>query len=302
MDRLESMSTFVTVVESGGFSAAARKLSRPLATVSRKVSELEDEIGVRLLNRTTRQVTLTDGGRDYFESCRRILMQIDDAERTVAGEQQTPRGELVVTAPIVFGRLHLIPLITELIATYPELKVRLALADRVLNLIEEHADVAIRIGALPDSSLVATKVGGIKRVITASPEYVRLRGEPKSLDDLADHDCILITVLSDGQSWTVRANNKISKREIDPRLIVTTASGGIDAAIAGAGLVQTLCYQVAEQVRGGRLKLLLQDFEPPYVPVNIVYPSGRLMPAKLRVFMDFITPRLRKRLEDMWDF
>lgn len=301
MDRLKSMSTFVSVVESGGFSAAARSLSMPLATVSRKVSELEDELGIRLLNRNTRQVTLTDSGRDYFESCRSILSQLDEAERAVVGEYRMPRGELIVTAPIVFGRMHVIPLVTELLADYPELTVKLLLVDRVVDLIEEHADVAIRIGSLPDSALVSANVGQIKRVVTASPDYLKRRGTPQRLADLGSHDCILITPLSEGHSWTLFSNKKVRNVEIQPRLVVTTAAAGIDAAISGAGLVQTLCYQVAQDVSSGRLLQVLKDHEPPYVPVNIVYASGRLMPAKLRTFLDFMTPRLRKRLNRMDD-
>lgn len=301
MNRLESMSAFVTVVEHGGFSAAARQLAKPLATVSRKVADLETELGVRLLNRTTRQVTLTDSGRDYFEACRRILADLDEAERAAAGEHQAPRGELVVTAPIVFGRLHIVPLVTELMAAYPELTVKLLLVDRVVDLIDEHGDAAIRIGELPDSSLVAVSVGEIKRVISASPAYLERRGRPETLADLERHDCILVTALTPGQAWIIRDGNKIERRAIRPRMTVTTAGGGIDAAIAGAGLVQTLCYQVSAEVRAGRLALVLQEFEPPHVPVNIVYPSGRLMPAKLRAFLDFMAPRLRKRLQENWD-
>lgn len=301
MDRLKSMSTFVSVVENGGFSAAARSLSMPLATVSRKVSELEENLGIRLLNRNTRQVTLTDSGRDYFESCRRILSQLDDAERAVVGEYRMPRGELIVTAPIVFGRMHLVPLITELLSDYPDLTIKLLLVDRVVNLIEEHADVAIRIGALPDSALVSTTVGQIRRVVTASPDYLERHGTPQDLTNLSSFDCILITALSTGHSWTFCKNKAMCNVEIKPRLIVTTAAGGIGAAIAGAGLVQTLCYQVASDVSAGRLCQVLKEFEPPYVPVNIVYPSGRLMPAKLRTFLDFMTPRLRKNLHSMDD-
>jgi DNA-binding transcriptional LysR family regulator len=296
MDRLESMSVFVTVVEEGGFSAASRRLSKPLATVSRRVSELEEQLGVSLLKRTTRQVTLTDSGRSYFESCRRILGDVDEAERTAAGEYQSPKGELIVTAPIVFGRLHVLPLVIELIGAHPELHIRLVLLDRRVSLVEEHVDVAVRIGALSDSSLVATRVGNTTRVVCASPRYLAGRERPTRPEDLANHDCINIPILPPSNGWLLGVGGQDVSVPINARLVVTTAEAGVDAAVLGAGIVQAQCYQVSEAVRTQKLELLLLPFQPTRMPVNLVYPSKRLVPAKLRAFLDFAGPRLRARL------
>lgn len=301
MDRFESMSVFVTVVEEGGFSAASRRLGRPLATVSRKVSELEDQLGLTLLNRTTRHVTLTESGRQYFEACRRILKDLEEAERTAAGEHQQPRGELIVTAPIVFGRLHIVPIVTELMASYPELQVRLILVDRVVSLLEENADIAVRIGRLSDSTMVATRVGATTRVLCASPDYLEKNGVPRHISELANHDCINVTVLPPANGWLLESEGRELGMPIHAKLVVTTAEGGIEAAIRGAGIVQAQCYQVASAVRAGKLQLVLKDFEPKHAPINLVYQRGKLVPAKIRAFLDHAAPRLRSALSRSWD-
>src|SRR5262245_32917624 len=187
MDRLESMSTLVAAVEAGSLSAAARKLGMPLATVSRKVSELEAHLHTRLVNRTSRRLTLTDAGRSYVAACKRILDDIGEAERAAAGEYVAPRGDPVITAPIVFGRLHVLPVATAFLKAYPEIDIRLTLADSVVDLQEHDVDLAVRIGELPDSSLIATRVGSIRRVVCGSPAYFATRGTPQSPRDLADH-------------------------------------------------------------------------------------------------------------------
>ena len=190
MDRLDAMSAFLAAVEAGSLSGASRKLGMPLATVSRKVSELETHLRTRLVNRTSRRLILTDAGRSYVTACKRILEDIDEAERAAAGEYVTPRGDLIITAPIVFGRLHVLPVVLEFLKAYPNIDIRLVLADSVINLQEEHADLAVRIGELPDSSLVATRVGSIGRVVCGSPAYFAERGTPKTPGDLGKHDCI----------------------------------------------------------------------------------------------------------------
>lgn len=296
MDRFASISVFVTVVDEGGFSAASRRLVMPLATVSRRVSELEEQLGVSLLNRSTRRVTLTESGRQYYESCRRILDDLEEAERVAIGDHSCPKGELIVTAPTVLGHLFVLPLITELMAVYPELQVRLILADQVVNLIEEHADVAVRVGRLSDNSLVATKVGSTTRVVCASPSYLARSAQLNHPDELDAHDCINIAALPPAHGWLLNMGGKEVTVPVRARLVVTTAEAGVDAAISGAGLVQAHCYQVAERVRAGKLKLLLNKFEPEHVPINLVYPSSRLVPAKLRAFLDFVGPRLRAEL------
>lgn len=298
MDRLESMSILVAAVEAGSLSAAARRLGTPLATVSRKVSELEGHLKTRLLNRTSRRLTLTDAGQSYVAACRRILEQVDEAERAASGEFSAPRGELMVTAPIVFGRLHVLPVATEFLAAYPEIKVRLALADRVVNLMEDHVDVALRIGALPDSSLMATRIGVIRRVVCASPAYFAARGVPKTLADLAAHDCIGFDVLTTAEAWTFEQGRSEISVPISARLTVTTAEAVVDAAISGVGIARVLSYQAAQALRDGRLALALVDFEPEPWPVHLVYTGGRMLPLKLRAFLDFAAPRLKDRLAE----
>jgi DNA-binding transcriptional LysR family regulator len=298
MDRLESMSILVAAVEAGSLSAAARRLGAPLATVSRKVSELEGHLKARLLNRTSRRLTLTDAGQSYVAACRRILEQVDEAERAASGEFSAPRGELIVTAPIVFGRLYVLPLATEFLAAYPEIKVRLALADRVVNLMEDHVDVALRIGALPDSSLMATRIGVIRRVVCASPAYFAARGVPKTLADLAAHDCIGFDLLTTAEAWTFEQGKSEISVPISARLTVTTAEAVVDAAISGVGIARVLSYQAAQALRDGRLALALVDFEPEPWPVHLVYTGGRMLPLKLRAFLDFAAPRLKTRLAE----
>jgi len=297
MDRFESMSTFVAVVESGGFSAASRRLAMPLATVSRKVSELEDQLGVRLLNRSTRQVTLTEPGEQFFAACRRILDDLGEAERAASGEYEAPRGELVITAPIVFGRLHVLPIVAAFLKTCPQVTVRLLLADRVVSLIEEQVDLAVRIGRLPDSSMVATRIGSIGYVTCASPKYLADRGTPSHPKELAGHDCITFTgIAAAAKEWSFKVTRKHIVVPVQSRLVVTTAEAAIDAAIAGIGITRVLSYQVADAVKKQRLTLLLRDFEPEPYPASFVYPSGRHIAAKLRAFLDFAVPRLRSRL------
>lgn len=297
MDRFESMSAFVAVAEAGGFSAASRSLAMPLATVSRKVSELEDELGIRLLNRTTRQVTLTEPGQQFFATCKRILDDLKEAEREARGEYEAPRGELVISAPIVFGRLHVLPVVSEFLKREADVSIRLQLGDRFVNLIEEQVDVAVRIGNLPDSSLIAQRIGAVGYVVCASPKYLADRGTPTTPKELIDHCCITFTgIRAPAKEWSFKLGRKETAVPVRPRLAVTTAEAAIDAAFAGVGLARVLSYQVAEAVKKERLALVLRDFEPEPFPANLVYPSGRHIAAKLRAFLDFAVPRLRKRL------
>jgi DNA-binding transcriptional LysR family regulator len=296
MDRLESMSVFVAVVEAGGFSAAARKLGMPLATVSRKMSELERHLNISLINRSTRRIKLTDTGQAFFETTRRLLDELREAERTAAGEFLAPRGELVITATIVFGRIHAVPIIAEFLKAYPEIDVRLVLKDHVIDLLEEQVDVAIRIGHLPDSSLVAVKVGAIRYVVSASPTYLAEHGSPLHPRDLGDHVCIARTVLPPPDAWPFRIGKSVKTITIRPRLTVTTAEAAIEAAIAGIGVVRSLNYQVFNAEQDGRLVRLLRAYETDPIPVSIVYPSGPRIASKLRAFLDFAVPRMKERL------
>ena len=296
MDRLEAMSIVLTVVEAGNLSAAGRRLGIPLATVSRKVSELEAHLGTRLLNRSSRQVTLTDAGQSYVAACKRILEDLEEAERSAAGEYTTPKGDLAITAPIVFGRVHVLPIVLEFLAAYPEIDVRLSLADRVANLLEDHIDLAVRIGALPDSSLVATGVGSIRRVVCASPAYFAKRGTPRSPGDLGSHDCITFEGLVSPRAWTFSSGRSDVSVAIHSRLIVNTAEAAIDAAIAGVGIARVLSYQIADATRAGALAVALQAFEPPPWPVSLIHAGQGLLPLKVRSFLDFAAPRLRAAL------
>src|ERR1700722_6500970 len=295
MDRLESMTILVAAVEAGSLSAAARRLRVPLATVSRKVAELEAHLGTRLLNRTSRRLTLTEAGDAYVAACRPILEEVDEAERAAAGEYSAPRGELIVTAPIVFGRLHVLPVVIDFLRAYAEIAIRLTLADHTVNLLEEHVDVAVRIGALPDSSLVATRLGAIHRVVCASPGYLAARGVPRTPADLATHDCVAFDGMS-GSVWHFAQGKSEASVAVRARLVVNTAEAAIDAAIAGLGITRVLSYPAAEALRAGTLALALTEFEPEPSPVHLVHAGGRMRPLKLRAFRDFAAPRIRARL------
>lgn len=296
MDRLESMTVLLAVTDAGSLSAAGRKLRMPLPTVSRKVSELETHLKARLLIRSTRGFTLTDAGRSYIAACRRILDDIHEAERAAAGEYSEPRGELVLTAPVVFGRLHLLPILTEFLNIYPEVSVRLTQGDRVVNLAEDHLDLALRIGTLPDSSLISTGLGTIRRIVCASPDYLAARGIPQSPRDLSAHQCIGFEHLTAGAAWRFQIGGVETTVPVSPRLIVNTAEAAVDAAIAGVGLTCVLSYQVESAVRAGLLNLVLQSFEPTPIPVSFLYLGQGRIPLKLRALLDFAAPRLRLRL------
>lgn len=296
MDRFESMSTLLAVVEAGSLSAGARRLGMPLTTVSRRVSELEGRLKSRLLTRTSRRVVLTDAGRSYVAACRRILEQLEEAERAAAGEYSAPTGELMITAPVVFGRLHVLPVVIGFLRAYPDIDIRMALADRVVNILEEPIDLAVRIGHLPDSNLVARRVGFVRRVISASPAYLAERGTPRTPRDLAAHDCITFEGMTAPDSWTFPTGKSEASVAIRSRLVVNTAEAAIDAAKAGLGITRVLSYQVASALRDGALVLALESFEPAPLPVNLLHRGRRLLPLKLRAFLDFATPRLTTAL------
>lgn len=293
MDRLEAMSILLTVIEAGSLSAAGRRLGVPLATVSRKVSELEAHLGTRLFNRSSRQLTPTDAGLAYIAACRRILDDVDEAERVAAGEFRTPKGDLNITAPIAFGRIHLLPVIVEFLRAYPEIDIRLMMVDRMVDLLEDPVDVALRIGTLSDSGLVAIRLGTIRHVLCASPAYLAEHGTPRNLDDLRQHACITFQgSLSLNGAW------KFPSDSVTPRtrLVVDTAEAAVDAAVAGVGITRVLCYQAAAAARAGALEVILDDLEPPALPVNLVHTGERLLPLKLRAFLDFTAPRVKAHL------
>lgn len=295
MDRLASMSLFVTVAETGGFSAASRKLGMPLPTVSRKISELETYLKVRLLNRSTRRLELTESGKSYLAACKRIIDEVHEAERVAANEYTAPKGELMITAPIWFGRLHLLPVVIDFLKAYPDIDVRLMLTDRVVSLLEEHVDLALRIGALPDSSMIATRLGAIRQVVCASPAYLEAHGTPKTPMDLLQHHCIMMQVYN-STPWTFTTGSKTITVPVRARLTVSTAEAAIDAAVGGIGITRVLSYQMAAMQKAGKLVTLLDAFEPAVLPVSMLYASGRILPLKLRAFLDFAIPRLRAQV------
>ena len=296
MDRLAAMAVFVQAVDQGSLSAAGRTLGLPLATVSRRLSELEAHIGTRLLTRTTRQLALTDAGHAYLAACRRILDEVGEAEREAAGEYSAPRGELVITAPVVFGRMHVLPLVTDFLRQHPDVHVRLVLGDRSLNLLDEHVDLAVRIGVLPDSSLIAVRVGEVRRVVCASPAYLHARGVPLSPDDLIGHDGVIFDGLPSPLSWVFRIDRAEVAIPIRSRLTVNSANAAIDAAIASLGVTRVLSYQIAEAQRSGALQVVLQEYEPSASPVQLVYARQGRLPVKLRAFIDAVAPALRERM------
>ena len=293
MSRLESMSILIAVVDAGSLSAAARQLSMPLATVSRKVAELESHLNTRLLHRTTRRLSLTETGSSYVAACRRILEEIEEAERAATGEYAAPKGELVITAPVVFGRLHVVPVVAEFLAHYPEIDINLILTDRVVHLMDEHTDIAVRIGELPDSTLMATKVGAVRRVVCASPAYLALHGVPQKPLDLSTHECITFEVLASMRAWVFGSGKSEQSVQIHSRLAVNTAEAAIEAAILGVGLTRVLSYQVADALANDKLRLVLETFESAPLPVSLVHKGQAPMPLKLRAFLDYVTPRLR---------
>jgi DNA-binding transcriptional LysR family regulator len=298
MDRLDAMATLVAAVDGGSLSAASRALGMPLATVSRKVAELEAHLRTQLVVRTSRRLALTEAGRAYIAASRRILDQIDEAERAASGEYRAPRGHLTITAPVMFGRLHVEPVVLDFLQAYPEVTVRLVLADSIVNLTEDHIDAAIRIGNLPDSSMVATRLGAVGWVACASPAYLAARGTPQAPSALDCHDCIMFEGLYSNTLWRFGRGAQAVTIPIRPHFAVNTADAAIAAAISAAGITRVLSYQVRDAVAAGTLRLILRPFEPELLPVHLVYAAQSQLPLKLRAFLDFAGPRLKASLPD----
>lgn len=297
MDRVECLTAFVKVAEQTSFAEAARRLNRSPAAVTRAVAELEERLGVRLLNRTTRAVTVTEAGQLFLAGAKRVLADLEDIEQAAAGQGHVAVGELRITAPIVFGRLHVLPVVTEFLQDFPSVSVRLFLTDRPTDLVEEGFDVALRIGMLADLSAIATRVGTVRRTVVAAPSYLARHGTPNRPDDLAAHDLVAFVGLSDSLRWPFRYKSQETVVMIAPRLIVNTAEAAIDAAKRGLGVTRVLSYQARASLADGTLISLLQDFEDEDLPVHVLYPGGRHPPPKLRAFLDFAVPRLRAVLQ-----
>jgi DNA-binding transcriptional LysR family regulator len=296
MDRFDAMSTLIAAVDTGSLSGASRKLGMPLATVSRKVSELESRLRTQLVVRTSRRLLLTEAGRAYVAASRRILDDLEEAERAASGEYRTPRGHLTITAPVMFGRLHVEPVLLDFLRVYPEISARLLLADQVVNLVDDHVDVAVRVGQLADSRMRAVRVGEIRWVACASPHYLETRGEPATPADLVHHDCVMFEGLYSTHLWSFARDGMVETVPIRPHFAVNSADAAISATVASAGITRVLSYQVASHVASGALRLVLGGFEPDALPVHLVHASPALAPLKIRAFLEFAGPRLKASL------
>jgi DNA-binding transcriptional LysR family regulator len=289
MDRIDAMQAFVAVADLQGFAPAARKLGLSPSGVTRLVAALEDRLGARLLQRTTRSVTLTDVGARYLERIRRILADVQEAEGSVEGERTRPNGRLVVSAPIGFGRLHVSPVMSAYLSRYGEVSAELRLSDRMVNLVEDGVDLAVRIGHLADSSLVARQVGEMRRIVVASKAYLKQHGEPNTVEAIASHQTIQFGATAAAPDWRFVAEGREVRVACTPRLTTNSADAAIQYAAQGGGLTRVLAYQAAEAIKAGRLRIVLAKFEPPPLPIHIVYPTSRLLSAKVRSFIDLVT-------------
>jgi DNA-binding transcriptional LysR family regulator len=288
MDRIDAMQAFLTVAELKGFAPAARKLGLSPSGVTRLIATLEEHLGARLLQRTTRSVALTDAGARYLERTRRILADIEEAEASIQDERTRPSGRLVVSAPIGFGRLHVSPVMTAYLKRYAEVSGELRLSDRMINLVEEGVDLAVRIGHLADSTLVARHVGQMRRIVVASPAYLKAHGEPKTPEAIASHQTVQFGGTSLAPDWRFVRNHVEIRVVPAPRLTTNSADAAVQHAVQGGGLTRVLAYQAAEAIRRGRLRIVLAKFEPPPLPIHVVYPTSRLLSAKVRSFIDMV--------------
>jgi DNA-binding transcriptional LysR family regulator len=296
MDRVELMLVAVTIAEAGSLSAASRKLRMPVPTLSRKLSELEGRLKTQLIDRSSRPLTLTDTGRSYVEACKRILEQVDDAEREASGEYRAPTGDMTVTSPWGIGHLHLLPLSCEFQRAYPDIGLRLLLTDNVLNPVENGVDISIRIGPLSDSGLIATRIGSVPVVVCASPDYLATHGRPLTPADLAGHDCITIDGTGAPRAWQFMEDGQEIAAPTRSKLTVSTSEAAVEAAILGSGVTRVMSYKMEVARLSGGLVLVLEDFEKDPLPVHILFKARRPMPLKLRVFLDWLIPRLKARL------
>jgi len=296
MDRLQAMKVFLAVAEAEGFAAAGRRLGMSPPAVTRAVAGLEDAIGTRLLLRTTRRVSLTEAGGRYLEDCRRILADLEEAEAAAAGSYVRPTGTLTVTAPMLFGQHHVMPVLLEFLEAHPRVDARLLLLDRIAGLLEEGIDVAVRIGHLPDSGLRAVKVGTVRRVVCASPDYLRRAGRPSRPQDLRRHRIVAPVGSSVPQDWRF-ACGSVRSLALKPRLVCTSNAAVVAAAAAGWGVTRLLSYQIAPELEAGRLEIVLADYEEDPVPIHLVHAEGVRAAAKVRAFVDLAAARLRVALQ-----
>lgn len=293
MDQLHLISVFVAVVDANGFAGAARKLNISPPAVTRAINELESQLGIRLLTRTTRVVRVTEPGARYADDCRRILGELAEANESVAGMHSAPSGRLTLTAPVLFGAKYVAPIVTEYLQRYPAVNARCWFLDRVVNMMDEGIDIAVRIGELPDSSMQAVRVGRVRRVICGSPAYLQQRGTPQLPDDLVGHDIVAAAAVSSGTEWRLIKDGAPCVVKLQPRMTSTSNDAALAAVVGGFGLTRLLSYQVADQLRDGQLQIVLNEFEPPALPVHLVHREGRHASQKARTFLDLAIERLR---------
>jgi DNA-binding transcriptional LysR family regulator len=298
MDRFDALSAFVAVADLKSFAAAARKLGLSASTATRLVAALEERIGLRLLQRTTRSVRLTDAGARYLERARRIMADLEEADGAAQAERSTPTGRFVVSAPLSFGRLHVSPLMCAYLERYPDIVGALQLTDRMVNLVEDGIDLAVRIGNLPDSSLIARHFGETRRIVVASPLYLAHYGEPRDPAELASHRIIHFAALGGASDWRFARKGRDERTAIAPHYVTNSADAAVWHAARGGGLAMVLAYQAADELRAGRLKIVLRDFEPAPLPIQIVYPAARLLSAKVRAFVDLAAELADWRFSD----
>lgn len=296
MDRLNSMTIFIAVAEQEGFAGAARLLNISPPAVTRAVAALEEHLGVKLFNRTTRFVRLTEAGQRYLEDARRVISAADEADEAAAGINAEPKGHLVVTAPVLFGRSYVMPGISDYLQRFAKTEVTALFLDRIVNLLEEGVDVAIRIGELPDSSYKALRVGQVRRVLCASPSYLAQHGTPTIPDELLSHQLIVAGAISPTVDWRFEDAGSPVTIRIKPRLRVTSNDSAIEAAAMGLGITRLLSYQIAPQIASGELKIILSEYEPKPIPINIVHREGKHAAAKIRTFVDLMSTRLRSNI------
>jgi DNA-binding transcriptional LysR family regulator len=302
IDRLDAMRVFVTALGQGSLAGAGRSLGRSPAAVTRAIAFLESHVGARLLDRTTRSMRLTEAGEHYASVCQRVLTDLQEADLAAAGTRAAPRGVLTITAPVMFGTRILRPIVGAFLRSHPAVQIRYLLLDRVVNMIDEGVDVAIRIAPLPDSGLIAMPIGEVRRVLCAAPEYLAGRPPVTTPGDLAAHDCIAVAQLAPNEIWSFPPppGGRIARTvRVSPRLMVNADEAAVNAAVAGEGIVRIMSYKVDREVRDGRLVVLLSDDELPRLPVHLVVPEGRLAVAKVRAFVDFARPRLKSAFSAM---
>lgn len=297
MDRFHEIEVFIAVADAGSFAKAGARLRLSPPAVTRAIASLEERLGAAVFTRTTRSLSITDVGTHFLESARRVLADLDGAEKAAVGQGTTPQGHLTITASVTFGRSALAPVVAEFLRRHPRVTVSALLLDRVTNLVEEGIDLAVRIGPLPDSTLVARRVGSVQRVLVASPDYLARRGMPAQPADLRLHAMIAFTGLMPNREWRFLDGKSGNSVSFMPRLEINDAVTAIRMAEDGDGITVALSYMVADQLRSGRLALVLTEMTPPPVPVHLVYPQNRMIAPKLRAFVDFAAPRLAAEIE-----